>query len=40
LSKRAAEHLPNLGIELIDVRIKSINYVPHATAKEGKPSRP
>ena len=25
--KRARENLPNLGIELIDVRIKSINYV-------------
>jgi membrane protease subunit HflC len=26
--KRARENLPNLGIELIDVRIRSINYVP------------
>src|SRR5262249_7944164 len=25
--KRARQNLPNLGIELIDVRIKSINYV-------------
>jgi len=25
--KRARENLPNLGIELIDVRIKSVNYV-------------
>ena len=25
--KRARENLPNLGIELVDVRIKSINYV-------------
>ena len=26
--QRARQNLPNLGIELIDVRIKSINYVP------------
>ena len=31
--KRAQENLPNLGIELIDVRIKRINYVPEVRQK-------
>ncbi|GIX46317.1 MAG: protein HflC [Candidatus Tectimicrobiota bacterium] len=31
--QRAQENLPNLGIELIDVRIKRINYVPEVRQK-------